>query len=90
MTSSIRDSGETLGATDLAVEHVGGVAGMLVRKILSPLKVGALRIELPSGAKISHVGAKSGPHADIKLHNWRLIRRLAALFREAFRGAIDR
>ncbi len=77
MTSSIGDSGETLGATDLAVERLGGVAGMLVRKILSPLKVGTLRIELPSGAKVRHAGAKSGPRADIKLHNWRLIRRVA-------------
>jgi cyclopropane-fatty-acyl-phospholipid synthase len=54
-----------------------GVAGLALRKILSLIEVGRLVIELPSGAKIERVGARSGPEAELKLNNWRALRRVA-------------
>jgi cyclopropane-fatty-acyl-phospholipid synthase len=77
MTSSFDESGARAGAADAAVGRLRGLAGFFARKILRRLEVGALVIELPSGSRLRHSGRKPGPLAKIKLHNWRLLRRLA-------------
>lgn len=77
MTPSLEEGGERFLPADAANGRLTGFAGILVRKILSLLKSGTLTIELPGGSKVRHSGARLGPAAAIKLHNWRLIRRLA-------------
>jgi cyclopropane-fatty-acyl-phospholipid synthase len=57
------------------VKGVAGFPGLALRKALSLIEVGRLVIELPSGAKVERVGAKSGPQAEIRLNNWRALRR---------------
>jgi cyclopropane-fatty-acyl-phospholipid synthase len=54
-----------------------GLAGFALRKVLSLIEAGRLVIELPSGAKVERVGARPGPQADLKLNNWRALRRVA-------------
>jgi len=77
MTSSLEKGGERLLPIDAADAPLTGFAGIFVRKILSLLKSGTLTIELPGGSRVRHSGARVGPVAAIKLHNWRLIRRVA-------------
>ena len=77
MTSSFEKGGERILPAEGADARLSGFAGLLVRKILSLLKVGILTIELPGGLKVRHAGVQSGPRAAIKLNNWRLVRRLA-------------
>ena len=77
MSSPLDNSGESRATAEATVKRLNGFAGVIVRKILSPLKVGTLIVELPTGLKIRHAGAKPGPLANIKLLNWRLMRRLA-------------
>jgi cyclopropane-fatty-acyl-phospholipid synthase len=55
----------------------GNLAGFALGKILSLIEVGRLVIELPSGAKLERIGACEGPRAEVKLNNWRALRRLA-------------
>ena len=43
---------------------------------LSVVKIGRVRVELPGGDRIEHVGERPGPAADIKFHNWRGLRRM--------------
>jgi cyclopropane-fatty-acyl-phospholipid synthase len=57
------------------VKRVAGFAGPALRKALSLIEVGRLVIELPSGARVERVGVKSGPQAEIRLNNWRALRR---------------
>ena len=54
-----------------------GSRALALRKALSLIEVGRLVIELPSGAKVERVGAQPGPEADLKLNNWRALRRMA-------------
>jgi cyclopropane-fatty-acyl-phospholipid synthase len=77
MTSSLNESSARSRAGDVAVGRLRGITGKIVRRILQRLEVGTLVIELPSGSRLRHYGGKPGPLAKIKLHNWRLIRRLA-------------
>ena len=55
---------------------LAGFAGFALGKVLSLIEVGRLVIELPSGARLERVGARPGPHAEVKLNNWRALRRL--------------
>ena len=55
---------------------MAGFAGFALGKVLSLIEVGRLVIELPSGARLERVGAQPGPHAEVKLNNWRALRRL--------------
>ena len=57
-------------------KKLAGVAGFALGKILSLIDVGRLVIELPSGVKLERVGARAGPQAEVKLNNWRALRRL--------------
>jgi len=52
-----------------------GFASFALGKALSLIDVGRLVIELPSGARIDRIGSRPGPHAEVKLNNWRAIRR---------------
>jgi cyclopropane-fatty-acyl-phospholipid synthase len=51
-------------------------ARFALRNVLSLIEVGRLVIELPSGARVERVGALPGPNAEVKLNNWRALRRL--------------
>ena len=51
----------------------------LVRRFLARVDTGDLTVELPSGARLTHKGAKPGPHAFLAIHRWRAIRRLILL-----------
>jgi cyclopropane-fatty-acyl-phospholipid synthase len=53
-----------------------GLAGLALGKVMSLIDVGRLVIELPSGARLERAGANSGPQAEVKLNNWRALRRL--------------
>jgi cyclopropane-fatty-acyl-phospholipid synthase len=57
-------------------KKLAGFAGFALGKVLSLIEVGRLVIELPSGARLERVGARPGPHAEVKLNNWRALRRL--------------
>ena len=48
----------------------------LVRRFLARINVGDLTIELPSGARLAHKGARPGPQAFLTVHRWRAIWRL--------------
>ena len=77
MTPSLEEGGEGIFPAEAIDGQLTGFTGILVRKILSLLKSGVLTIELPGGMRVRHAGARPGPAAAIKLHSWRLIRRLA-------------
>lgn len=53
-----------------------GLAGLALGKVMSLIDVGRLVIELPSGARLERAGANTGPQAEVKLNNWRALRRL--------------
>ena len=38
-----------------------------------------MTVELPSGARLAHKGARPGPQAFVKIHRWRAIWRLILL-----------
>jgi cyclopropane-fatty-acyl-phospholipid synthase len=51
----------------------------LVRRFLARIDVGDLTVELPSGARLAHKGARPGPQAFLAIHRWRAIWRLILL-----------
>ena len=51
----------------------------LVRRFFARIDVGDLTVELPSGARLAHKGARSGPQAFLTIHRWRAIWRLILL-----------
>jgi cyclopropane-fatty-acyl-phospholipid synthase len=53
-----------------------GLRGYALRKFLSIIEVGRIVVELPTGDRIEHVGAASGPDAQIRFATWRGLRRL--------------
>jgi cyclopropane-fatty-acyl-phospholipid synthase len=57
-------------------KKLAGFTGFALGKVLSLIDVGRLAIELPSGKKIERIGAQPGPHAEVKINNWRALRRL--------------
>src|SRR3984957_13048519 len=44
-----------------------------VRRFLARIEVGDLTVELPSGARLAHKGARPGPQAFLTIHRWRAI-----------------
>jgi cyclopropane-fatty-acyl-phospholipid synthase len=62
---------------DLPRARRAGATGFALAKVLSFAERGRLAILLPSGARIDHVGARPGPNAEVRLHRWRVLRRLA-------------
>jgi cyclopropane-fatty-acyl-phospholipid synthase len=54
-----------------------GLAGFSLRRMLRLVERGRATIILPSGATIDHVGARPGPRAELRLHRWRALPRLA-------------
>jgi len=55
-----------------------GLAGWVLRRLLAGrLAEGSLVITTPNGARVANPGAGPGPAAEIVLHNWRALRRLA-------------
>jgi cyclopropane-fatty-acyl-phospholipid synthase len=63
-----------------AVRSEGGLfPEPLVRRFLARIDVGDLTVELPSGARLAHKGARPGPHAFLAIHRWRAIWRLILL-----------
>ncbi len=53
------------------------IAAFALEKVLSVIDAGRLIVELPSGARIVRAGLRPGPEAEVKLNNWRSLRRLA-------------
>ena len=51
----------------------------LVRRFLARIEAGDLTVDLPSGARLAHKGARPGPQAFVKIHRWRAILRLILL-----------
>jgi cyclopropane-fatty-acyl-phospholipid synthase len=51
----------------------------LVLRFLARIDVGDLTVELPSGARLAHKGARPGPQAFLAIHRWRAIWRLILL-----------
>jgi cyclopropane-fatty-acyl-phospholipid synthase len=49
---------------------------LLVRRFLTRIDAGDLTVELPSGARLAHKGARPGPQAFLAIHRWRAIWRL--------------
>ncbi|WP_158812621.1 cyclopropane-fatty-acyl-phospholipid synthase family protein [Methylocapsa sp. S129] len=64
------------GVKTRSSQKLAGFAGFALGKVLSLIDVGRLVIELPSGAKLERIGAHPGPQAEVKLNNWRALRRL--------------
>jgi cyclopropane-fatty-acyl-phospholipid synthase len=63
-----------------AKKSEGGLAlESLVRRFLKRIESGDLTVELPSGARLTHKGARSGPLGSVKIHRWRAIWRLILL-----------
>lgn len=54
----------------------GGIGSGLVKRMLSGLRHGRLRVVLPSGAAVEKTGAGPGPDATIVMRNWRMLRRI--------------
>jgi cyclopropane-fatty-acyl-phospholipid synthase len=52
-----------------------GFVSFALGKALSLIESGGLVIELPSGARIERFGAGPGPRAEVRLNNWRALRR---------------
>ena len=77
MATLVRPVETAPGAGNDSGGKLPGLAGFALRKVLSLIEVGRLVIELPSGAKVERVGARPGPEADLKLNNWRALRRVA-------------
>jgi cyclopropane-fatty-acyl-phospholipid synthase len=66
--------------TAAAVRSEGGsLLEPLVRRFLARIDVGDLTVELPSGARLAHKGARPGPQAFLAIHRWRAIWRLILL-----------
>jgi cyclopropane-fatty-acyl-phospholipid synthase len=57
----------------------GSLLEPLVRRFLARIDVGDLTVELPSGARLAHKGARPGPQAFLAIHRWRAIWRLILL-----------
>jgi cyclopropane-fatty-acyl-phospholipid synthase len=51
----------------------------LARRFLSRIDTGDLTVELPSGARLVHKGARPGPQAFLTIHRWRAVWRLVLL-----------
>jgi cyclopropane-fatty-acyl-phospholipid synthase len=51
----------------------------LVRRFLARIDTGDLTVELPSGARLAHNGARPGPQAFLTIHCWRAVWRLILL-----------
>jgi cyclopropane-fatty-acyl-phospholipid synthase len=64
------------GGRPQATRKLPGFAGFALGKVLSLIDVGRLVIELPSGTRIERVGTQPGPQAEVKVANWRALRRL--------------
>jgi len=52
------------------------LANVLLQRLLRPFDTGTLTLELPSGTKIVHRGARHGPNAHLVLRRWRTLRRV--------------
>ena len=59
-----------------AVLPRGGLAQRLVSACLARLRHGSLTLTLPGGQTLHHAGDLPGPHGQIVLHNWALLRRV--------------
>ena len=57
----------------------GHILEPLVRRFLAHIETGDLTLDLPSGARLIHKGARSGPQAFLTIHRWRAIWRLILL-----------
>jgi cyclopropane-fatty-acyl-phospholipid synthase len=55
-----------------------GFGARLVRRLVSGLRHGRLRVVLPSGAVIDKTGDQDGPEATIVIRRWRTLRRVVA------------
>ena len=55
-----------------------GLAAFLTRQALSGLRAGSLRVTLPSGEIVERRGSEPGLDAEVALHTWRAVRRLAS------------
>jgi cyclopropane-fatty-acyl-phospholipid synthase len=72
-----------MSSPDRTVSAVGRERGTfleaLVRRFLARIGAGDLTVELPSGARLTHKGARRGPQTSVKINRWRAIWRLILL-----------
>lgn len=59
-----------------ADDFPGGLGLKLLRRLLAGLRYGRLQFELPSGATFEKIGSEPGPEAVIRIHRWRMLRRV--------------
>jgi cyclopropane-fatty-acyl-phospholipid synthase len=52
---------------------------ILVRRFVARIHAGGLTVEVPSGGRLTHKGARPGPQAFLTIHRWRAIWRLILL-----------
>ena len=52
---------------------------ILVRRFVARIHAGGLTVEVPSGGRMTHKGARPGPQAFLTIHRWRAIWRLILL-----------
>lgn len=52
---------------------------ILVRRFVARIHAGGLTVEVPSGGRLTHEGARPGPQAFLTIHRWRAIWRLILL-----------
>jgi cyclopropane-fatty-acyl-phospholipid synthase len=64
---------------DVIRNEGGSFLEPLVRRFLARIDAGDLTVELPSGARMAHKGARPGPQAFLTIHRWRAIWRLILL-----------
>ena len=67
--ASIAQAGASAGASF-------GLGAFALRKFLGIIDVGRVEVQLPTGERIEHIGAKPGPRADVRFHSWRGLRRI--------------
>ena len=54
------------------------IGATALRQVLAVLQIGRLRVTLPSGEEIDCEGSSPGVEADLTIHKWRALRRLAS------------
>ena len=72
-----------MSSPDRTAGAVGSERGLfleiLVRRFVARIHAGGLTVEVPSGGRLTHEGARPGPQAFLTIHRWRAIWRLILL-----------
>lgn len=60
-----------------AAARAPGLAGRVLNRFCTRMQRGSLSVTLPDGRTLLHQGSEPGPHAQLTLHRWRALARLA-------------